>query len=59
MVRTCSKRNSIVPWSPWAEGEVVQMNRHSERSSIVWYVCHEYERADEPDRQVLEDMGFK
>ena len=59
MVRTCSKRNSIVPWSPWVEGEVVQMNRHSERFNIVWYVCSEYERADEPDRQLLEDMGFK
>ena len=35
------------------------MNRHSERFSIVWYVCSEYERADEPDRQLLEDMGFK
>ena len=35
------------------------MNRHSERFNIVWYVCREYERADEPDRQLLEDMGFK
>ena len=35
------------------------MNRHSERFNIVWYVCSEYERADEPDRQLLEDMGFK
>ena len=31
----------------------------SERWSTVWYVCGEYERADEPDRQLLEDMGFK
>ena len=35
------------------------MNRHSERFNIVWYVCSEYERADEPDRRLLEDMGFK
>ena len=35
------------------------MKPHSERWSTVWYVCGEYERADEPDRQLLEDMGFK
>ena len=35
------------------------MKPHSERWSTVWYVCREYERADEPDRQLLEDMGFK
>ena len=35
------------------------MKPHSERWCTVWYVCGEYERADEPDRQLLEDMGFK
>ena len=35
------------------------MKPHSERWSTVWYVCKENERADEPDRQLLEDMGFK
>ena len=35
------------------------MEPHSERWSTDWYVCVEYERADEPDRQLLEDMGFK
>ena len=35
------------------------MKPHSERWSTVRYVCREYDRADEPDRQLLEDMGFK
>ena len=55
----CSKRNSIALWSPWAEGEVVQMKPKSERWSTAWYVCGEYERAEESDRQLLEDMAFK
>ena len=37
----------------------MQMKPHSERWSTVWYVCGEYERGDEPDRQLLEDMGFE
>ena len=35
------------------------MRPHSERFVIVWYVCKQCERADEPDRQVLEDMDSK
>ena len=35
------------------------MKPKSERCSTAWYGCKEYERAEESDRQLLEDMAFK
>ena len=51
------RRRSSRPAGRAKSGNTTPTGKHV--WSTVWYVCKEYERADEPDRQLLEDMGFK
>ena len=51
------RRRSSRPAGRAKSGNTTPTGKHV--WSTVWYVCKEHERADEPDRQLLEDMGFK